>query len=347
MNSELSNYKFIEEIGCGSFGKVYRAINIITQESCAIKVIQHNKNNSKAMEYQEREIKILKSLSHPNIVKLIEVKETTTAKFLVLEYCNGGNLYTYLKKHGTLSQYQAQDIICQLINAMTCLHDCSLIHRDIKLSNILISFDKPGPGKNAKLRIKLADFGFSRELSVGDAVVLPEESLEMSCVGTPLNMAPEISTKKYSFEADVWSLGTVAYELLCGKPCFNGNTNYELNRSIEMGTFKIPKSLNISNEGMDFIASCLVENYKERITWNQIIEHPFVLRKELAFGLNKKWLKEDENNFIFSTKREADNKEESEYICNGCNILFSYSDKKLNIIDKEDELTIENDYVLV
>ena len=91
MNSELSNYKFIEEIGCGSFGKVYRAINIITQESCAIKVIQHNKNNSKAMEYQEREIKILKSLSHPNIVKLIEVKETTTAKFLVLEYCNGGN----------------------------------------------------------------------------------------------------------------------------------------------------------------------------------------------------------------------------------------------------------------
>eukprot|EP00826_Nyctotherus_ovalis_P037563 TRINITY_DN3434_c0_g2_i11.p1 TRINITY_DN3434_c0_g2~~TRINITY_DN3434_c0_g2_i11.p1 ORF type:complete len:344 (+),score=58.63 TRINITY_DN3434_c0_g2_i11:198-1229(+) len=343
MKNKLSGYEFFELIGSGSFGKVYRGLNLSTKEPCAIKAIPNSKLTSRALTYLNREVSILQSLTHSNVLRLLAFVSTNHYKFLIFEYCNGGDLEKYQRLHGPLDDSQIRNIVSQLAKAVNALHTSGFIHRDIKPSNVLLHFPTATSRRNLRPVVKLGDFGLSRELSANGAVPVSEDALEMSYVGTPLNMAPEVhACQKYSFKADIWSLGTLVFELACGRPCFNGKTDNELRENIERGMYVIPKNSGVSKSCMDFIASCLVENCGNRIAWEQVMEHPFIMGESKdSPKLNKKsWRLEEEDAYIFSTKLVDCS--EDDYKCNGCQIIFSYSD---NAID--DENSIEDDFVLV
>jgi len=302
MKPIIQEYECLNCIGSGAFGKVYRAYCAKTEKYYAIKCITSNKLSSRAMTYLDREISILRSLSHENIVKLLDVVTTSRSKCLVFEYCNGGDLTGFIKRHGgRLSESLAQYILQQLVRAMNLLNELSLIHRDIKLSNVFLHYPTKESMTHCKPIIKLGDLGLARELAIDDMVVTPETSLEMSCVGTPFSMAPEVyNNQPYSFQADIWSLGILTYELLCGTPCFSGNTNTELSKNINEGIYKLPKELNLSQTCIDFIALCLVQNPNERLKWKEVLEHPFISGAgRIPPRIN---IKEKDKYYIFNSK---------------------------------------------
>ena len=140
MKPVLDGYQFFERIGSGTSGKVYRAMNTYTHEICAIKVMSCENLSPRMKTCLHREITILNSLSHSNIVRLLDAVSTSKEIFLIFEYCNGGDLLTYLKINGRLSEPFARRIIQQLVSAMSELNDFSLIHRDIKLANVFLNF---------------------------------------------------------------------------------------------------------------------------------------------------------------------------------------------------------------
>jgi len=331
MKPVLDGYEFYERIGMGTFGKVYRAKNIRTQEICAIKVISLENATSRTLTCLSREILTLRSVSHENIVRLLDVASSSKSKFLILEYCNGGDLYSYLKSRERLTESFVQKVIQQLVKGMNQLHELSYIHRDIKLANVFLSFNS---GDNENVKVKLGDLGLAREMNLGDILVDPNTPLNMSIVGTLPNMAPEIINRlPYSFTVDIWSLGLFTYELVCGKECFNGKTKNELNRSISTGIYRIPKS--ISKGCIDFISRCLIEDPKERIKWEEVLNHPFV-KGELRDGsIGKGLIGEDEDHYIMTTKRIT------------LNCKPTFTDSEYEIIDVETWSKEDNNFVII
>lgn len=322
MKPIIANYELFDCIGSGAFGKVYRACNTTTGKLCAVKCIPHNKLTSRALIYLDREVSILRSVSHENVVELFDVVSTLQGKYLVFEHCNGGDLLGFVRKNGgRLCESLAQNIVSQLVRGMNVLNELSLIHRDIKLSNVFLDFPTKESRTHNRPVVKLGDLGLARELSVGDMIVEPETALEMSCVGTPFSMAPEIRHNlPYSFQADIWSLGIVAYELLCGAHCFSGNTNTELNKSMDEGIYKIPKELNLSKTCLDFISLCLVQNPKERLKWEGVLEHPFI--SGICRVPPEKSIKEEGKYYVFNSKRPKSNQNHRKFSINSQDIDY-------------------------
>lgn len=334
MKPVLDGYEFLECVGTGTFGRVYRAKNARTQEVCAVKVVSHEKATSRCLAHLSREVSILRALSHQNIVRLLDSVSSPHATFLVLEYCNGGDLHSYLKSRGHLPESFARRVAQQLVRAMDQLHEYSWIHRDIKLANVLLAFNAP----HREAEVKLGDLGLAREMNLGDALVSADTPLDMSIVGTPLNMAPEIAKRQpYSFAADIWSLGLLVYELVCGKECFNGKSIKELNRNVEMGVYRIPKRLNLSRECVDFISQCLVLDPKERIKWKEVLNHPFI-RGEVKSEL-KSWVVEDEEHYVMSAKRAMKN------ACKNCGPILA--ETEFEVIDLETLSEEDNNFVII
>lgn len=148
----------------------------------------------------ENEIKVLKTCDNRNIIKLYDIKKTANNFYLIIEYCNEGDLMALLKKKKTLSEEEAIEFFVQMLNAFKTLVRNKIMHRDFKLANILMHDGE----------IKIADFGFSKLLG-------NNEEFTETMLGSPLNMAPEVlGGRKYDTKADIWSLGTCFYELLFG-----------------------------------------------------------------------------------------------------------------------------------
>jgi serine/threonine-protein kinase ULK/ATG1 len=143
---------------------------------------------------------VLKSCDNPNIIKLYDLKKTANNFYLILEYCNEGDLMVYLKQKKTLPEDEAVEYLVQILNAFKTLVKNKILHRDFKLANILKHDGE----------IKIADFGFAK--------LLTKEDYATTMLGSPLNMAPEVlGGNDYNNKADIWSIGTVFYELLFGK----------------------------------------------------------------------------------------------------------------------------------
>ena len=274
-------------LGKGAFGEVYLGTKQGTKEEFAIKKIDKKfTSNPKAKKYLDNEISILRDISHPNIVKLYDVKETFNFYFLVTEYCNGGSLSDclkkYIKKHNKpFPEEVVQFIMKQIVSALYYLHKKTILHRDIKLDNILVQFDDENDRKKQNLlkaKVKMIDFGFARYLK--------KEEIAMSTLGSPINMDPGILRKLnkmansrdygYDEKADIWSLGTICYEMLIGKCAFDANSMKDLVRKVEKGDYLIPKTL--SKEAVSFINGMLQYDFKRRLTARQLYWHKF-LRK--------------------------------------------------------------------
>ncbi|XP_073902819.1 serine/threonine-protein kinase ULK2 isoform X2 [Castor canadensis] len=257
-------------VGHGAFAVVFRGRHRQkTDWEVAIKSI-NKKNLSKSQILLGKEIKILKELQHENIVALYDVQELPNSVFLVMEYCNGGDLADYLQAKGTLSEDTIRVFLHQIAAAMRILHSKGIIHRDLKPQNILLSYTNRRKSSVSGIRIKIADFGFARYLH--------SNMMAATLCGSPMYMAPEvIMSQHYDAKADLWSIGTVIYQCLVGKPPFQANSPQDLRMFYEKNRSLMPS---IPRETSPFLANLLLgllqRNQKDRMDFEAFFSHPFL-----------------------------------------------------------------------
>ena len=297
----------IKCLGKGAFGEVYLTSRQGGKQKYATKKIDKKfVSRPKAKKYLDNEILILKEIDHPNIIKLYEVKETTQFFYLIMELCNGGSLTDRLEEHikkykRPFSEETVQYLMKQIMSAINYLHLKNILHRDIKLDNILVNFDNDEDKRNNnmfKAKVKIIDFGFARHLAPAQ--------LAYSTLGSPVNMDPGILRKLnkmdnhndygYDQKADIWSLGTICYEMLIGKTTFDANSMRDLVRKVESGNYYLPTSL--SKEAVSFLNGMLQYDSKKRLTAEQLYNHKFL--KKPYSELTKINLKEASKNIIDS-----------------------------------------------
>uniref|UniRef100_A0AAR2JLC4 non-specific serine/threonine protein kinase n=1 Tax=Pygocentrus nattereri TaxID=42514 RepID=A0AAR2JLC4_PYGNA len=203
----IGNYRLLKTIGKGNFAKVKLARHVLTGKEVRINTILLPKTTSLSSFQLFREVRIMKLLNHPNIVKLFEVIETEKTLYLVMEYASGGEVFDYLVAHGRMKEKEARAKFRQIVSAVQYCHQKCIVHRDLKAENLLLDAD---------MNIKIADFGFSNEFTLGN-------KLDTFC-GSPPYAAPELfQGKKYDGpEVDVWSLGVILYTLVSGSLPFDG-----------------------------------------------------------------------------------------------------------------------------
>ncbi|KAM6895056.1 serine/threonine-protein kinase MARK2 isoform 11-T11 [Lycodopsis pacificus] len=221
----IGNYRLLKTIGKGNFAKVKLARHVLTGKEVAVKIIDKTQLNSSSLQKLFREVRIMKMLNHPNIVKLFEVIETEKTLYLVMEYASGGEVFDYLVAHGRMKEKEARAKFRQIVSAVQYCHQKCIVHRDLKAENLLLDAD---------MNIKIADFGFSNEFTMGN-------KLDTFC-GSPPYAAPELfQGKKYDGpEVDVWSLGVILYTLVSGSLPFDGQNLKELRERVLRGKYRIP-----------------------------------------------------------------------------------------------------------
>ncbi|KIW17526.1 hypothetical protein PV08_04720 [Exophiala spinifera] len=318
-SDRIGSFQRHEEIGRGSFATVYKAVHTSSsgsQSIVAIKSVNMSKLNKKLKDNLTSEISILKGLHHPHIVALIDCKESSAHIHLVMEYVALGDLSHFIKRrdqikdselvgntmikypnprHGGLNEVLSRHFLQQLASALQFLRARDLIHRDVKPQNLLLNpspvyfethHPRPMPyqpsqdalspvcGIRSLPMLKIADFGFARSL--------PSTALAETLCGSPLYMAPEILRyEKYDATADLWSVGTVLYEMVTARPPFRASNHVELLRKIEKSEDKIKfgEEIQVSEEMKKLIRSLLRRDPKERLTFpeffsNEIITGP-------------------------------------------------------------------------
>ena len=288
---KLGSYTIEKLLGEGSFGKVHLTRKEGDSKKYATKELDREEiDSSEAKKYLINEIRILQSLNHPNIVKFVDIKKTKKHYYIMMEFCNGGelskNLEKYMNKNGTaFPEELVQHFMRQIIDAFKYIHGKKIIHRDVKLDNILLHFDNEEDKKNfnlMKAQVKIIDFGFSCIYN----------DIKKSILGSPINMDPLILKKLtdstgatrelgYDMSADIWSIGTICYEMLIGKSAFDSNDIKELSDKIEKGAYKVPT--NISAELVSFLNGMLQYEGKNRLNAEQLSRHAFLTKDVKQF----------------------------------------------------------------
>ena len=287
-STNLNFYLYGRLIGQGAFGKVNIGLNILAGRVVAIKSfnkkeLDKNGDNMKKILY---ETDLMKKMNHPNITKILEVFEDEDYILITMEYINGGNLFSFVKKRRKLSEKTAKFLFKQIILGIQHIHSHKIVHRDIKLENILIDLNN---------NIKICDFG------IGKILTYNKQLLYDKC-GTPMYMAPEIllSSKNHGYEGypvDIWSAGISLYIMLSGTLPFNlknnesssieesSENNIELQYSIINNEPKYIEK--ISDEARDLLKGLLNKNPNKRLTIEQILNHPWLQMDNK--GKNKKY----------------------------------------------------------
>ncbi|XP_048042939.1 MAP/microtubule affinity-regulating kinase 4 isoform X2 [Megalobrama amblycephala] len=251
----IGNYRLLKTIGKGNFAKVKLARHILTGKEVAIKIIDKTQLNPTSLQKLFREVRIMKTLHHPNIVQLFEVIETEKTLYLVMEYASGGEVFDYLVSHGRMKEIEARAKFRQIVSAVHYCHQKNIVHRDLKAENLLLDADA---------NIKIADFGFSNEFTLGN-------KLDTFC-GSPPYAAPELfQGKKYDGpEVDIWSLGVILYTLVSGSLPFDGQNLKELRERVLRGKYRVPFYMSTDCEGI--LRRFLVLNPSKRCTLEQVMK---------------------------------------------------------------------------
>ncbi|XP_022916598.1 serine/threonine-protein kinase unc-51 [Onthophagus taurus] len=273
-------YSTKDLIGQGAFAVVFKGRSKKNpQLIVAIKSIM-KKSLAKSQNLLGKEIKILKELTelhHENVVALLDCKEYPQHVYLVMEYCNGGDLADYLGDKGTLSEDTIRLFLIQLAGAMKALYAKGIVHRDLKPQNILLSHSgqKSYP-EPSEIKLKIADFGFARFLQDG--------VMAATLCGSPMYMAPEvIMSLKYDAKADLWSLGTIVFQCLTGKAAFHATTPTALKQFYEKNANLAPKiPPGTTTELCDLLNGLLKRNARERMNFDQFFNHKFLQRPSVT-----------------------------------------------------------------
>ncbi|KAM4593450.1 serine/threonine-protein kinase 33 isoform 3-T4 [Odontesthes bonariensis] len=265
-------YEFGRKLGQGSFGAVYEATHIETQTKWAIKEVCRPAAGSTMVEMVDNEITILKQVNHAHIIHLEAIYNTAEKIYFVTEHCKGGDLKQLLRQKTFFTEDETRNVISCLADAVAYLHKRDIMHRDLKLENILVknSLDED----DGRIDIKVADFGFSvKPGGVGIWKMVTE-----AC-GTLIYMAPEMmSGRGYSHWCDVWSIGVIMFMLLCGKPPFVSNTKENLLQKIlnEEVRFTQPIWASVSDAAKYLLTRLLKADPAYRMSAHQILENPWI-----------------------------------------------------------------------
>lgn len=272
MTYHVGNYDIYKnmEIGRGSSSVVYKGNG--PEGIVAIKKINKLKLATKTLLMLEEEISIMQFIKenpHENIVRCYDIIDDIDTIYFVLEYCDSGDLKNILKK--PMKEQYAQIYFSQIVNGLKYLNENNIVHRDIKPSNILLT--------NNMTNIKICDFGFARKKNV-----VPKVN---TICGSPLYMAPEIfESKSYGFHTDIWSIGIILYEMLFGFHPFGKCKDInDLTSALESFYLEIPPKnyvTDISTDCISFLKALLEKNIVERIEWDKIFIHPWIIIQNLS-----------------------------------------------------------------
>ena len=291
----VDNYILEKRLGGGNLGEVYLTKKKgDTNRKYATKRYEKDKvDNNGMIEYLKNEIIILQFLKHPNIAKYEEVKKSKKHYYIMMEFCNGGGLSealeNYMEKYNKpFSEEIVQYFMRQIIDAFKYMHERRIIHRDVKLENILLSYENEKDKENfdlMKAQIKIIDFGFACQVT--------KNGLKYTVLGSPINMDPLILQKRfnqnnkklrqlgYTQKADIWSIGTICYEMLIGSPVFDAEDEKELIKKVEEGNYTIPTTL--SYEVISFLNGMLQYDPSRRLSAEQLSRHDFLTKNVKDF----------------------------------------------------------------
>ncbi|CAO2582783.1 Serine/threonine-protein kinase 33 [Lemmus lemmus] len=267
-------YTFGRILGQGSFGMVSEATDKETGAKWAIKKVNKEKAGSSAVKLLEREVNILKSVKHEHIIHLEQVFETPKQMYLVMELCEDGELKEVLDTKGHFSENETRLIIQSLASAIAYLHNKDIVHRDLKLENIMVKSSFMDDNNEMNLNIKVTDFG----LAVRKHGSRSEGMMQTTC-GTPIYMAPEvINAHEYSQQCDIWSIGVIMYLLLCGKPPFLANSEEKLFELIRKGElqFEDPVWDSISDSAKNVLKQLMKVDPAHRITAKELLDNQWL-----------------------------------------------------------------------
>ncbi|KAM6099380.1 serine/threonine-protein kinase Nek5 [Theristicus caerulescens] len=266
----MDKYEIIKKIGEGSFGKIFLAKGKVDNEQCVIKEINLTKMPVKEKEASQKEVILLAKMKHANIVTFYASLQEKNKLYIVMEYCDGGDLMKRINmQHGVLfDEDQILSWFVQISLGLKHIHDKKILHRDVKAQNIFLS-------NNGEVA-KLGDFGIARQL---------DSTMEFAhtCVGTPYYLSPEIcENRPYNNKTDIWSLGCVLYELCALKHPFEGNSLHQLVLKICRGHFH-PVSPNYSYDLRILISQLFKISPRDRPSINSILRKPFLQKLVLRY----------------------------------------------------------------
>ncbi|XP_048384691.2 serine/threonine-protein kinase DCLK3 [Stegostoma tigrinum] len=258
-------YEIGRTIGDGNFASVKECRLKSTEYEYAVKIIDKSKLKGKEVMI-ENEITIIKSLSHPHIVRFIEEFETKDEIYLIMEYIHGGDLFDAIADSVKFTESNAALMMDNLCDALAYIHKKNIVHRDLKPENLLVQHKADGSPT-----LKLADFGLAVKVT----------SPIFTVCGTPTYVAPEIlSEKGYGLEVDMWATGVILYILLCGFPPFRSleRDQEELFEMIQLGEYEFlsPYWDSISDGAKDLVSKLLVVNPRNRYAAQQVLKHPWI-----------------------------------------------------------------------
>ena len=312
--SNINFYLYGREIGCGAFGKVNIALHIGSGRLVAIKIFTKEKlKTERKIRKVRNEINILSKLRHPFINQILDTFETEKYVFIVMEYICA-DLLSFIRKREKLSENISKIIFKQIIEGLKYINKKKIVHRDIKLDNILIDLDNT---------VKICDFGVSKRIS--------EDELMIDHCGTPGYISPEIYKNKgyEGFQCDIWSAGVTLYYMLSGNQPFRAYSIKEMEIKVIKGEFEEIKD--ISNEANDLIKKMLVVDPEKRIKINEILNHPWLKNEDVENRKNLKLFTDNEKillskynvNYLYSNKEE---------------LIENFTLKNLETINEENKL---------
>ncbi|XP_033498464.1 serine/threonine-protein kinase PLK4 [Epinephelus lanceolatus] len=275
IGDKIEDFKVLTLLGKGSFACVYRAKSVKTGLEVAIKTIDKKAMHKAGMVQRvTNEVEIQCRLKHPSILELYNYFEDSNYVYLVLEMCHNGEMSRYLKERKMpFSEDEARHFMHQIVKGMLYLHTHGILHRDLTLSNLLLT---------SNMNIKIADFGLATQLK------LPNEKHFTMC-GTPNYISPEVATRSaHGLESDVWSLGCMFYAFLMGRPPFDTDTVKHTLSKVVLGDYEMPS--HVSLEAQDLIHQLLQRDPAQRPSLSAVLDHPFMTQsllvrtKELGLG---------------------------------------------------------------
>ena len=275
VNEEKGNpskkYKPKKMLGSGSFGSVYEAKNALFGNTVAMKVIKKDKENELDEQEIRNEIDILKKLSHPNIVKIYEFFISENHYYIITEFCKEGELFSYIKNK--YSERQLAVLFYQVFSGLWYLHENKIIHRDIKLENIMISGKENDNATGEELFwVKIIDFG--------TATIFEKNKKEKDVVGSSYYIAPEVLKQNYNEKCDTWSVGVILYMTLVGRAPFDGKDDEEIIKKINSVDYNKnePKLVKHSVEVRDLVSKLLEKDVEKRYSAKEALEHPWFIK---------------------------------------------------------------------
>ncbi|XP_012697918.1 calcium/calmodulin-dependent protein kinase 1Db [Clupea harengus] len=288
-------FEFKETLGTGAFSEVVLAKEKATEKRFAVKCIPKKALRGKESSI-ENEIAVLRKIKHENIVSLEDIYESSHHLYLIMQLVSGGELFDRIVERGFYTEQDASILIKQVLDAVNYLHEMGIVHRDLKPENLLYFNDED------ESKIMISDFGLSK---------IESSNVMSTACGTPGYVAPEVLAQKpYGKAVDCWSIGVIAYILLCGYPPFYDENDSKLFEQILKAEYEFdaPYWDDISDSAKDFISNLMQKDPEKRFTCEEALAHPWIAGDTaLSKNIHESVSRQIKKNFAKSKWRQAFN----------------------------------------